>query len=201
MEDALRRAGLPIAGPPISPATPPSGSPLARSWGGSRAAWSAVRAPWAIARSWLTRAHGSRRHDSTEKIKHREPFRPFAPSALLERAGDYFASDYPSPVMLLVFDVLEHRRAEVPAITHVDGTARVQTVSRAENPMYWELIKAFEEITGVPMVVNTSFNDNEEPIVCTPSDAMRCFLKTGLDGLALGPFWVDRPAASAEQVA
>ena len=146
-----------------------------------------------------------RSHESkprlNEKVKHRELFRPFAPSALLERAGDYFASDYPSPVMLLVFDVLEHRRAEVPAITHVDGTARVQTVSRADNPTYWGLIKSFEEITGVPMVVNTSFNDNDEPIVCTPDDAVRCFLKTGLDGLALGPFWVDRPAVSAEQVA
>jgi len=128
-----------------------------------------------------------------EKVKHREPFRPFAPSVLLERSGDYFASGYPSPVMLLVFDVLEHRRDELPAITHVDGTARVQTVSREENPTYWRLISAFEEITGLPMVVNTSFNDNDEPIVCTPTDAIRCFLKTDLDGLALGPFWVDRP--------
>jgi carbamoyltransferase len=95
--------------------------------------------------------------------------------------------------MLLVFDVLEHRRDELPAITHVDGTARVQTVSREENPTYWRLISAFEEITGLPMIVNTSFNDNDEPIVCTPTDAIRCFLKTDLDGLALGPFWVDRP--------
>lgn len=134
-----------------------------------------------------------------EKIKHREPFRPFAPSALLERAGEYFVSDYPSPVMLLVFDVLEHRRDEVPAITHVDGTARVQTVSREDNPLYWRLIKSFEGITGVPMVVNTSFNDNDEPIVCTPVDALRCFVKTDLDGLALGPFWVEK--SGAEQVA
>jgi carbamoyltransferase len=127
-----------------------------------------------------------------EKIKHREPFRPFAPSVLLERAGDYFASDHPSPVMLLVFDVAGQRREQVPAITHVDGSARVQTVSRAENPTYWRLIKAFEDLTGVPMVVNTSFNDNEEPIVCTPEDAIRCFQKTGLDGLAIGPFWVEK---------
>ena len=128
-----------------------------------------------------------------EKVKHREPFRPFAPSVLAERSGEYFASGYPSPVMLLVFDVLEHRRDELPAITHVDGTARVQTVSREENPTYWRLISAFDELTGVPMVVNTSFNDNDEPIVCTPTDAIRCFLKTDLDGLAIGPFWVDRP--------
>jgi carbamoyltransferase len=127
-----------------------------------------------------------------EKIKHREPFRPFAPSVLLEHSGDYFASGYPSPVMLLVFDVLEGRRDEVPAITHVDGSARVQTVSRKDNPLYWELISSFHDITGVPMVVNTSFNDNDEPIVCSPEDALRCFRKTDLDGLALGPFWVDR---------
>ena len=131
-----------------------------------------------------------------EKVKHREPFRPFAPSVLVERAGDYFASDYPSPVMLLVYDVLDHRRAEVPAITHVDGTARVQTVRREENPLYWRLIRCFDELTGVPMVVNTSFNDNDEPIVCSPDDALRCFVKTDLDGLALGPFWVERPGAA-----
>jgi carbamoyltransferase len=130
-----------------------------------------------------------------EKIKHREPFRPFAPSVLAERAGDYFVSDYPSPVMLLVYDVLHARRDDVPAITHIDGSARVQTVSREDNPTYWRLIKSFEALTGVPMVVNTSFNDNEEPIVCTPQDALRCFRKTDLDGLAIGPFWVEREAA------
>lgn len=133
-----------------------------------------------------------------DKVKHREPFRPFAPSCLAERAGDYFVSDYPSPVMLLVFDVLEHERENVPAITHVDGTARVQTVSREENPTYWQLIKRFEELTGVPMVVNTSFNDNNEPIVCAPQDAIRCFLKTDLDALALGPFWVEKSQATPD---
>lgn len=126
------------------------------------------------------------------KVKHREPFRPFAPSCLVEHAGEYFASDYPSPVMLLVFDVLEHQRAAVPAITHEDGTARVQTVSRADNALYHELITEFHALTGVPMVVNTSFNDNEEPVVNTPGDAVRCFLKTDLDALALGPFWVEK---------
>ncbi len=126
------------------------------------------------------------------KIKHREPFRPFAPSVLADRAGEYFVSDYPSPVMLLVFDVLEHQRDCVPAITHVDGTARVQTVTREDNPQYWNLIKSFESLTGVPMVVNTSFNDNNEPIVCSPDDAIRCFMNTDLDGLALGPFFVHK---------
>lgn len=128
-----------------------------------------------------------------EKVKHREAFRPFAPSCLVERAGDYFASDYPSPVMLLVFDVLEHQRDAVPAITHVDGTARVQTVSRQENPLYWDMISKFEQLTGVPMVVNTSFNDNNEPIVATPTDAIACFLKTDVDALAMGPFWAQKP--------
>lgn len=126
------------------------------------------------------------------KVKHREPFRPFAPSCLAERAGDYFASGYPSPVMLLVFDVLEQQRDRVPAITHADGTARVQTVSATDNPLYHELISRFDEITGVPMVVNTSFNDNEEPIVCSPADAVGCFLRTDLDALALGPFWAEK---------
>jgi carbamoyltransferase len=128
-----------------------------------------------------------------DKVKHREPFRPFAPSCLAEHAGEYFASDAQSPVMLLVFDVLEHQREKVPAITHEDGTARVQTVSADDNPLYHELITEFHRLTGVPMLTNTSFNDNEEPIVCTPRDAVRCFLKTDLDALALGPFWVEKP--------
>jgi carbamoyltransferase len=91
-----------------------------------------------------------------------------------------------------VFDVLEHQRPRVPAITHADGTARVQTVSRTDNPLYYELISEFHALTGVPMVVNTSFNDNEEPIVCTPQDAVRCYLKTDMDALALGPFWTEK---------
>ena len=127
-----------------------------------------------------------------EKVKHREPFRPFAPSCLVERSGEFFASGYPSPVMLLVFDVLEHQRSVVPAITHVDGTARVQTVSRQDNPLYWQMISHFERLTGVPMVLNTSFNDNNEPIVCTPQDAIACFLKSDVDALALGPFWAQK---------
>lgn len=127
-----------------------------------------------------------------EKVKHREGFRPFAPSCLAEEAGEYFASGYPSPVMLLVFDVLEERCERVPAITHADGTARVQTVSKGDNPLYHQLIRAFRDLTGIPMVVNTSFNDNEEPIVCTPQDAVRCFRRTGMNALALGPFWVEK---------
>lgn len=136
-----------------------------------------------------------------DKVKHREPFRPFAPSCLIEHAGDYFASDYPSPVMLLVFAVLDHQRDRVPAITHEDGTARVQTVAREDNPLYYELISEFHRRTGVPMVVNTSFNDNEEPIVCTPQDAVRCYLKTDMDALALGPFWTEKTAAGLSEAA
>lgn len=126
------------------------------------------------------------------KVKHREPFRPFAPSCLVERAGEWFAGGHPSPVMLLVFDVLEHRRSQVPAITHIDGTARVQTVSEQENPLYWRMISEFERRTGVPMVMNTSFNDNDEPIVASPADAVACYLKTDIDALAIGPFWVEK---------
>ena len=111
---------------------------------------------------------------------------------LADRSAEYFASGYPSPVMLLVFDVLEHQRERVPAITHADGTARVQTVSAADNPLYHRLISRFDEITGVPMVVNTSFNDNEEPIVCTPAEAVNCYLRTEMDALALGPFWTQK---------
>jgi len=94
--------------------------------------------------------------------------------------------------MLLVFDVLPDKRAEVPAITHVDGTARVQTVSPEDNPLYYRMISEFEKLTGVPMVVNTSFNDNNEPIVASPQDAIACYLKTDVDALALGPFWVEK---------
>jgi carbamoyltransferase len=143
-----------------------------------------------------------RRHDMKDilnaRIKHREAFRPFAPSCLAERAGEYFVSDYPSPVMLLVFDVLPDKRAEVPAITHVDGTARVQTVSVDDNPLYYRMISEFEKLTGVPMVVNTSFNDNNEPIVASPQDAIACYLKTDVDALALGPFWVEKPRLEEE---
>ncbi|RSN12490.1 carbamoyl transferase [Nonomuraea sp. WAC 01424] len=128
-----------------------------------------------------------------ERVKHREAFRPCAPSCLAERAGDYFTGDHPSPVMLLGFDVLDHRRGEVPAITHVDGSARVQTVSRAANPLYHGLISRFEELTGVPLLANAAFCDDDEPIVCTPEEAVACYLRTDADALALGPFWTEKP--------
>jgi len=120
-----------------------------------------------------------------ERIKKREPFRPFAPSILEERTADYFEQDHPAPTMLMVYRVRPERRAEIPAVTHVDGSGRLQTVSRNVNPRYYQLISDFNELTGVPVVLNTSFNENE-PIVCTPRHAIDCFLKTRMDVLYLG---------------
>jgi carbamoyltransferase len=120
-----------------------------------------------------------------DRIKKREPFRPFAPSVLEERTADYFEQSHPAPTMLMVYQVREERRAEIPAVTHVDGSGRLQTVSREVNPRYYQLISDFNELTGVPVVLNTSFNENE-PIVCTPRHAIDCFMKTRMDVLYLG---------------
>lgn len=129
-----------------------------------------------------------------ERIKKREPFRPFAPSILEERVGDYFEQTHPAPTMLMVYQVREGKRAEIPAVTHVDGSGRLQTVSPRANPRYHQLISDFCELTGVPVVLNTSFNENE-PIVCTPRHAIDCFLKTRMDVLYLGNHAVRRAAA------
>ncbi len=118
------------------------------------------------------------------KIKRRESFRPFAPSILEERTGDWFTISYPDPFMLKVYPIRPEKRAAIPAVTHVDGTGRLQTVSQRANPRYWRLIRAFEQRTGVPIVLNTSFNENE-PIVNTPAEALDCFLRTGMDRLVL----------------
>jgi carbamoyltransferase len=125
------------------------------------------------------------------RIKRREPFRPFAPSILLDRVGDYFEKDYPDPFMIKVYPIRPEKRAEIPAVTHVDGTGRLQTVRREDNPLYWRLIKGFEKITGVPIVLNTSFNENE-PIVCTPAEALDCFLRTKMDVLVMGNWCISR---------
>ena len=125
-------------------------------------------------------------------VKHREPFRPYAPSVLAEHASQWFDLRSDSPFMLLVPAVLEHRRAAVPAITHVDGTARVQTVEREVNARYHALIDAFHQRTGVPLVLNTSFNDAGEPIVESPADAVGTFLRTELDYLYVGDFLVSK---------
>lgn len=122
------------------------------------------------------------------KVKFREPFRPFAPSVLEEKSDEYFNEFSYSPFMLLVAPVKESKKEVIPAVTHVDGTARVQTVSRLQNPIYYELIKEFEKLTGVPVLLNTSFNIKGEPIVFTPIDAIKCFLKTDIDYLVLGSY-------------
>ncbi len=146
------------------------------------------------------------------KIKFREGFRPFAPSVLRERAGDYFELDCDSPYMLLVAPVKQERqipmteaqrrlwgidqlnvvRSDIPAVTHIDYSARIQTVTRDTNPNYYDLIREFERLTGCPVLVNTSFNVRGEPIVCTPADAYRCFMRTHIDYLVLGPFLLDK---------
>ncbi|HVF23663.1 MAG TPA: carbamoyltransferase C-terminal domain-containing protein, partial [Pyrinomonadaceae bacterium] len=126
-----------------------------------------------------------------ERIKKREPFRPFAPSILEERVGEYFEQTHPAPTMLMVYQIKPERRSEIPAVAHVDGSGRLQTVSRKLNQRYYQLISDFAELTGVPVVLNTSFNENE-PVVCTPQQAIDCFLKTRMDALYLGNYAVRR---------
>jgi carbamoyltransferase len=151
------------------------------------------------------------------KIKYRESFRPFAPSVLWERVSDYFEQDTPSPYMLIVAPVREDlrtaltdeqeqlfgteklklKRSELPAVTHVDYSARVQTVHEETNPRYYQLLKSFDELTGCGVLVNTSFNVRGEPIVCTPTDAYRCFMRTEMDYLVVENFLLakkDQPA-------
>ena len=151
------------------------------------------------------------------KIKFREGFRPFAPSVLRERVSDWFALDSDSPYMLLVAPVKHERqiamtaaqqslwgidqlnvaRSDIPAVTHIDYSARVQTVTREDNPEYYDLIQAFEQQTGCPVLVNTSFNVRGEPIVASPEDAYRCFMRTHLDYLVLGPYLLDKTRQQA----
>lgn len=146
------------------------------------------------------------------KIKYREGFRPFAPSVLEEDAQDYFDIDRPSPYMLFVipvkkerrkqlppdyhqlklYDRLYYQRSDIPAITHIDYSARIQTVNKEVNPLYWKLINEFKNKTGYGVIINTSFNVRGEPIVCTPDDAFRCFMRTEMDYLAMGPYLFDK---------
>ncbi|MDX6557746.1 MAG: carbamoyltransferase, partial [Blastocatellia bacterium] len=146
------------------------------------------------------------------KIKYRESFRPFAPSVLREHVAEWFELDYDSPYMMLVADVAPERRremsdeekalfgisklnvkrSEIPAVTHVDYSARIQTVRHETNPLYWEIIEAFRQATGCPVIVNTSFNVRGEPIVCTPEDSYRCFMRTEMDYLVLETCLLDK---------
>jgi carbamoyltransferase len=125
------------------------------------------------------------------KIKRRESFRPFAPSILREHVAEWFEVDDDVPFMMQVYPIREEKRALIPAVTHVDGSGRLQTVTRDTNPRYYALIEAFRELTGVPMVLNTSFNENE-PVVCKPEEALDCFLRTRMDVLVLGEWVVER---------
>ena len=125
------------------------------------------------------------------KIKKRESFRPFAPSILLEEVADYFEKSYPDPFMIKVYPITPEKRKAIPAVTHVDGTGRLQTVCKKFNPLYWQLISEVKKITGVPVVLNTSFNENE-PVVCNPSEALDCFFRTEMDVLVLKDFFLKR---------
>ncbi len=152
---------------------------------------------------WGPRALGNRsiladprRPDMQEiinaRIKRRESFRPFAPSILREAVSDWFEVDCDVPFMTQVVPVREAKRALIPAVTHVDGTGRLQTVGRQANPRYHRLIEAFSGLTGVPLVLNTSFNENE-PVVCRPQEAVECFIRTDMDVLVLGDWFIERP--------
>jgi carbamoyltransferase len=129
------------------------------------------------------------------RIKHREIFRPFAPSITEEAAGEFFEQSHPSPFMTFAYAVRPEKRAVIPAPTHVDGTARLQTVSRASNPLYWKLLRTMGDLTGVPVVLNTSFNDNE-PIVCRPEEALHCFERTQMDVLTIGNFVLEKKSGA-----
>jgi carbamoyltransferase len=133
------------------------------------------------------------------RIKHREWFRPFAPSIMADHQHEYFEHDHPSPFMLHVYKIRPEKRKELCAVNHVDDTGRLQSVTREENPMYYDLISAFHRRTGIPVILNTSFNENE-PIVCTPEEAIDCFRRTRMDVLAIGPFLVVKPRQNGEAV-
>ena len=131
------------------------------------------------------------------RIKHREWFRPFAPSILADYQHEYFEHDHPSPFMLHVYKIRPEKRKALCAVNHVDDTGRLQTVTREENPLYYDLISAFHRKTGIPVILNTSFNENE-PIVCTPEEAIDCFQRTRMDVLAIGPFLVTKAQQPAD---
>jgi carbamoyltransferase len=125
------------------------------------------------------------------RIKFREPFRPFCPSLPTEATAAYFEVDCPSPFMVQAYKVKPDMQARIPAVTHQDGTGRLQTVDREVNPIYWKLLNRFGQLTGVPVLINTSFNENE-PIVNTPDEALDCYLRTNMDALVIGPFFMQK---------
>lgn len=151
--------------------------------------------PLGIERYWLTRARTDMRDIINLRIKFREKFRPFAPSILEEQVGEWFEIDEATPYMEKVFPIRKDKHAMIPAVTHVDGSGRLQTVSKKTNPLYHRLISRFFEKTGVPIVLNTSLNENE-PIVRTPAEAISCFLRTDMDVIAIGSLLIDRHQAN-----
>ena len=150
------------------------------------------------ARSILASPIGADMQGKLNEIKDREDFRPVAPVVLEEEAGNWFCGAGVAPFMLFTFDVRADKADRIPAVRHVDGTARVQTIRRAQNPRYYDLLRAFERRTGVPVLVNTSFNTRGEPIVCTPRDAVECFWTSPLDALAIGSFVLEKPTNAAQ---
>jgi carbamoyltransferase len=193
-EKALKDKNIPYAGLPEDVLLSRTAQALAN---GKLVCWFQGRMEWG------PRALGNRslladprREEMKEiinrKIKQREPFRPFAPSVLEERSPEYFGNPEPSPFMLFTFDVRSDKRKIIPAVTHVDGTARPQTVNKVTNPRFYKLIKEFERLTDVPVVLNTSFNV-QEPIVCTPYEAINCFMRTKADYLVLNTLLIKQP--------
>jgi carbamoyltransferase len=144
------------------------------------------------ARSILASPLHASMQERLNEIKDREDFRPVAPVVLEEEAASWFKGAGSSPFMLFVYDVQPDKAEVIPAVRHIDGTARIQTVNREQHPLYYDLLKAFQARTGVPVLVNTSFNTRGEPIVCTPRDAVECFWTSPLDALVIGPFLLEK---------
>jgi carbamoyltransferase len=145
-------------------------------------------------RSLLADPRDRRTTERLNDIKGREQFRPVAPMVLAERAAELFRGQLPSPYMLFTHEVATEWRERIPAVVHVDGTARIQTVDRGDEPLMASVLDAFDRLTGVPVVVNTSFNTAGRPMVDDPRDALECFGSAPIDALAIGPFLVRRPA-------
>ena len=126
------------------------------------------------------------------EVKDREDFRPVAPVVLEEDAAEWFVGAEKSPFMLFIYDVVAEKASQIPAVKHVDGTARIQTINESQHPQYYALLKAFKEITGVPILVNTSFNTLGKPVVCSPRDAIACFWTSPFDALVIGSFIIEK---------
>jgi carbamoyltransferase len=144
------------------------------------------------ARSILASPLAADMQQRLNEIKDREDFRPVAPVVLEDEAASWFTGAGVSPFMLFVHPVAADKAARIPAVRHVDGTARIQTINRSQNALYYDLVRAFQRRTGVPVLVNTSFNTRSAPIVCTPRDAVECFWSSPIDALAIGPFVLNK---------